>query len=121
MPRVVTLLFRILFHTFPLNFPYYFHIAFELQTPKLDMVPNCSLTTVVHMSNIKSSYLLAITLFYISGLHCPFSHRITVRFHFEVLIQKESKIFFNVLVFQKEPLPCTASCLHALLHCLVLT
>lgn len=73
------------------------------------------------LCNIKSSYLLDITLFYISGLHCPFSHRNTVRFHFEVFIQKESKIFFKVLVFQKESLPCTASCLHALLHCLSLT
>lgn len=105
MPHVVMLVFRILFHTFPLNFPYYFHIAFELQTPKLDTVPNSSPTTVVHVSNNKSSYLLHITLFYISGLYCPFSHRITVRFHFEVFIQKESKIFFKALVFQKEPLP----------------
>lgn len=44
MPCVVMLLFGILFHTFPLNFPYYFHIAFELQTPNLDTVPNSSLT-----------------------------------------------------------------------------
>lgn len=44
----------------------YFHTAFETWTPKLDTVPNNSLTTVVHAGNIKSSYLLDITLFFLN-------------------------------------------------------
>jgi len=110
MPHVVTLVFWILFHTFPLNLPSYFHTAFELRMPEPDTVANSGVTSVTHARRIKSSYLLDITLFYISGLHWPFSHRATVSFHYPKRILKLSQS----PCFPESLLLLVASCLYYL-------